>query len=175
MLLTIHWRECAIERGRSKQPVRCAHWAEYGFSPMELTCWRSGSYGHYRGRSVAVPVVVPFGSKIIRRGEVDRLVVHWDSFGIGAETVAWLAVRGQRGFGIPEEAYVAKRRSDPMERGLFGKDDAPATSMIPGAHFKKDAPAASAELISAIQRAIGFMEHEQFETAKHVLIGAIEP
>lgn len=86
---------------------------------------------------------------------------------------------------------MAKRRSDPMERGLFGKDTAPAESMIPGAHFKfkKDETEAVpadpglplvatgnrlTDLKDVIRRAIKFIEAEQFETAKSVLLGAIE-
>jgi hypothetical protein len=125
MILTVYWRECSVERGRSKQPVRCLHWAEYGFTLMPLEAWRSNGYGHYRGASVGVPVSVPFGSRVVRRiaaqGEVDRLVTHFDPHGLGAETVAWLAIRGARGFSIPKEAYiVAKKR--PAGPSLFGDE-----------------------------------------------------
>lgn len=139
MRIVVHWSLCVLER-RSY----CLRWAEYDFAPLPSEDRRDGGtlegWRHYRLPSTAVAVEAPVGSRVVevRRpdtaqrigGEERRLAVHFEPYraphGIDAETVAWMAWKGIKGFRVIGRAdQVAKRKVDGGPT-LFG--DEPETA-----------------------------------------------
>lgn len=117
-VLTIHRSDVAI-LGRQDALAR---WSEWSFEPVPAEASRSDSgYRRWRAESVPVAVRVPPGAVVFDMvcsdGRVLRSLRKGPACGgIGPQSVAYLAARGEGGF-RPEDDMGRKRRDDGP--GLF--------------------------------------------------------
>jgi hypothetical protein len=121
VIITIHRSTRAIFHGAKKQQA----WDEWSFQPNAQSCITNGRWLHLHGQSTPELVNVPIGSRIIERAGRHRLTTHFDSHGIEAAAVHFLANAQQYGMRIQSPAATPQIK--PPETELEDDDEEPET------------------------------------------------